>query len=149
VQAAVRLAPGNSGGPLADIHGRIIGINAMVMNGLGLAVPSEAVQRILSAAPPLHLGVTVRPAQLGDGTRGMLILGVEPESPAWRASLLPGDLISGIDAGRTTGVEAMEAALAKAGAEKRTGVIVHFRRGGYERERQTTAAQALYAEPAA
>ncbi len=42
VVADVRLAPGNSGGPLADAWGRVIGINAMVAHGLALAVPSDA-----------------------------------------------------------------------------------------------------------
>jgi serine protease Do len=42
VVADVRLAPGNSGGPLADAWGRIIGINAMVARGLALAIPSDA-----------------------------------------------------------------------------------------------------------
>jgi serine protease Do len=42
VVADVRLAPGNSGGPLADAWGRVIGINAMVARGLALAVPSDA-----------------------------------------------------------------------------------------------------------
>ena len=39
VQADLRLAPGNSGGPLADVHGRVVGINSMVAGGLALAVP--------------------------------------------------------------------------------------------------------------
>ena len=47
VQADVRLAPGNSGGPLADVHGRVIGINAVIAGGLALAVPSKAVERFL------------------------------------------------------------------------------------------------------
>jgi serine protease Do len=47
VQAAMRLAPGNSGGPLADVRGRVIGINAMIVSGLALAVPSNAVARWL------------------------------------------------------------------------------------------------------
>lgn len=42
VVADVRLAPGNSGGPLADAWGRIVGINAMVARGLALAIPSDA-----------------------------------------------------------------------------------------------------------
>ena len=47
VLADVRLAPGNSGGPLADAHGRVIGINTMIVNGLGAAVPGNAVTAFL------------------------------------------------------------------------------------------------------
>jgi serine protease Do len=43
IQADMRLAPGNSGGPLADAQGRVIGINAMIAGGLALAVPSPTV----------------------------------------------------------------------------------------------------------
>ena len=39
IQADIRLAPGNSGGPLSDVEGRVIGINTMVAGGLALAVP--------------------------------------------------------------------------------------------------------------
>ncbi|HMD02506.1 MAG TPA: trypsin-like peptidase domain-containing protein [Candidatus Baltobacteraceae bacterium] len=48
VIAHVRLAPGNSGGPLADAAGRVVGINSMVANGLALAVPSGAVADFLA-----------------------------------------------------------------------------------------------------
>jgi serine protease Do len=149
VQAALRLAPGNSGGPLADIHGRVVGINAMVVNGVGLAVPSEGVQRFLSAAPAFRLGVTVRPARLRDGTRGLLILEIEPESPACRASLFPGDLITDIEATRTEDMEALEAVLTDAGAQARSSVAVRFRRGGSARDRQATAARSMHEERAA
>jgi serine protease Do len=47
IQADLRLAPGNSGGPLADARGRVIGINAMIAGGLALAVPSSLVARFL------------------------------------------------------------------------------------------------------
>ena len=39
IHADVRLAPGNSGGPLADVSGAIVGVNAMIVGGLALAVP--------------------------------------------------------------------------------------------------------------
>src|SRR5579864_7263883 len=62
VQADVRLAPGNSGGPLANAQGRVIGINTMVAGGLALAIPSNTVRDFLSAGPTnAWLGVTVHP----------------------------------------------------------------------------------------
>ena len=49
VIADVRLAPGNSGGPLADTSGRIVGINSMIARGLALAVPADRVVAFLRA----------------------------------------------------------------------------------------------------
>jgi len=48
--AAVRLAPGNSGGPLVDAHGRLVGINSMVVGGLGVAIPALAAQEVVLGA---------------------------------------------------------------------------------------------------
>jgi serine protease Do len=45
----VKLAPGNSGGPLVDASGRIVGINSMIARGLALSVPSDAVAAFLRA----------------------------------------------------------------------------------------------------
>lgn len=47
IAADVALAPGNSGGPLVDVNGRVIGINAMVMGGLGVAIASNVVRRFV------------------------------------------------------------------------------------------------------
>ena len=47
VMADIRLFPGNSGGPLADCFGRVIGINTMIVNGLAVAIPTAAVQSFL------------------------------------------------------------------------------------------------------
>ena len=41
IQADIRLAPGNSGGLLADAEGRVVGVNTMIYRGLGLAIPSN------------------------------------------------------------------------------------------------------------
>ena len=50
IVADVRLAPGNSGGPLVDAQGRLVGINSMVVNGLGVAVPASLVQQFVERA---------------------------------------------------------------------------------------------------
>ena len=52
VQAAVRLAPGNSGGPIADADGRVIGVSAMIVGGLGLAVPAPEVEGLWRGGRP-------------------------------------------------------------------------------------------------
>lgn len=46
--ADIRLAPGNSGGPLADARGNVIGINSAIFRGLGCAIASDEVTRFLS-----------------------------------------------------------------------------------------------------
>jgi serine protease Do len=51
IQADVRLAPGNSGGPLADAQGRVIGVATMVVSGVALAVPVPDVERLLAGLP--------------------------------------------------------------------------------------------------
>ena len=51
IEADIRLAPGNSGGPLADAAGYVVGINCMVANGMGVAISTAAVQRFLEASP--------------------------------------------------------------------------------------------------
>lgn len=97
VQADVRLAPGNSGGPLADVHGQIVGINTMVAGGMALAIPAASVQRFLAAKSQRALGVTVRAVTLRSPKRdprpALLILELTHGGAAERASLLPGDIL--------------------------------------------------------
>src|SRR6185295_19135237 len=97
VQADVRLAPGNSGGPLADAAGRVIGINTMIAGGLALAVPSNAVGEFLSGRNTSgpRLGVTLQPVPIHRGSLGYLLLRVDPGSAAERASLMIGDMLIG------------------------------------------------------
>jgi serine protease Do len=90
IYANVRLAPGNSGGPLANARGEVIGINTAIINGLGLAVPSNAAAEFLRHGPRPALGVTLQPE-----AHGLRILQIEPNGPAAGASLREGDLLLG------------------------------------------------------
>lgn len=97
LQADIRLAPGNSGGALADAQGRVVGINTLIANGLGIAVPSDAVDRFLQGSRP-RLGVTLQPVLVptqGKQQLGLLILEVAIGSPAATSGLLPGDIVIG------------------------------------------------------
>jgi serine protease Do len=49
IQADLRLAPGNSGGPLADARGHVLGVNAMIAGALALAIPVREVRRFVRA----------------------------------------------------------------------------------------------------
>jgi len=88
ILANVRLAPGNSGGPLADADGRVIGINTAIVQGLGVAAPADAARDFLRTGPRPSLGVVLRPVSLG-----LLVLEVEAGGAAAEASLKPGDVL--------------------------------------------------------
>jgi len=141
VQSDVRLAPGNSGGPLADARGRIIGINAMVAGRLALAIASNEVTRFLngeSGADSLRLGVSVMLVRLprsSGRTVGLLLAAVEAGTPAARASLLPGDILLGTEQRRFTSVSDLAAALQ---GEAASLLRLEFLRGDYERVRRVS-----------
>ncbi len=114
IQAGVRLAPGNSGGPLADASGNVVGVNTMVAGRLGLAVPSNEVTRLLSGNQPYPLGVTLRPIPITAAGRerlGLMILELVPDGAASRASLLPGDILVGAEGRFFSALEDLEDAL--------------------------------------
>jgi serine protease Do len=139
VQADVRLAPGNSGGPLADSRGRVIGINTMVAGRLALAIPSNDVSRFVEGGSGVQwLGVAVRPVRLprfDRGRAGLLLLEVEPNSPAGQASLMAGDILLGT--GEVTFSSAEDLASALEGKEPRV-LRLQFLRGDYRKIRRVS-----------
>jgi serine protease Do len=99
LRADVKLAPGNSGGPLADAQGRVLGINTMVAGGLALAVPSnEVAWFIAKGAADLPLGVEVRSVRVrvrNADRVGLIVTSVVPGGAAQQASLMSGDVLVG------------------------------------------------------
>jgi serine protease Do len=105
LEADLRLAPGNSGGPMVDALGRVVGINSMIADGLALAIPSEAVERFVrTRGARAWLGVTTQPIRLREviendvarangATVGFVILELAPRGPAQHAGLALGDVI--------------------------------------------------------
>jgi serine protease Do len=133
IYADVRLAPGNSGGPLADASGRVVGINTAIVNGLGAAVPSATALDFLRYGARPALGVTLRPVQLG-----LMLLEVDPAGAAASAGLRTGDVLLG-------GLEDLHAAL-DAGNET---VRIRFLRDDTRRVRETVVRMGARAEAAA
>jgi serine protease Do len=132
IQSDVRLAPGNSGGPLANAEGRVIGINTMVVNRLALSIPSSIVDRFVArrGKPARRLGVTVRPVNVSGF--GLLILEIEPRRPAHNAGLRVGDVIIG--AAGTPFQAPFDLALAVEAASP--PVVLDILRGGRQIARQ-------------
>lgn len=112
IRADLRLAPGNSGGPLVDAGGRVIGINAMIAGGMAVAIPSNTVVEFVAKASegePGFLGVTLQQVQVPhaiaasysfEDEAGLMLTEIEPGSAAEEAGLLPGDVLIGIDGER-------------------------------------------------
>lgn len=111
VRADVGLAPGNSGGPLADAAGNVIGINSMIAGGMAIAVPVHIVTHFLAGELPGRgfLGISGRSIPLppaiaasygSEDGAGVMVTDVIDESPAASAGLLPGDVIVRLDGTR-------------------------------------------------
>lgn len=102
IRADIRLAPGNSGGPLADATGRIVGVNSMIAGGLGVAISIDEVRRFVAAQLPRpSLGATLRtvsvrrhdePASVG---RALLVLETTTGGAADRGGIIAGDVLLG------------------------------------------------------
>jgi serine protease Do len=135
IRADVALAPGNSGGPLADSDGRVIGINAMIVGGMAVAVPSNTVMELLSsgAHEPGIIGIVGQPVAVpaafdsADGA-GLIITTINEGSPAEEAGLIPGDVLLAVGdrprslVGVAAGLKRMRAGVPVSLAVARAGV---------------------------
>jgi serine protease Do len=133
VVSQVRLAPGNSGGPLGNAQGEVVGINTMMAGGLAFSIPSQDVAAFLSAplGTQARLGVVAAPVLLDRARRqlGLLVLEVIPDSAAERASLLQGDILVGAGGTRFRSIQDLEMGI----HASPNGILeLQFRRGASE-----------------
>ncbi|MBL6827163.1 MAG: PDZ domain-containing protein [Opitutales bacterium] len=90
--------PGNSGGPLVDIKGRIIGINEVGIGSLGGAIPSNLAKKIADELTEHGFitrswtGLECQPV-FEEQKKGIIIAGIIKDSPGEKAGFLPGDRI--------------------------------------------------------
>ncbi len=117
LQIDAAINQGNSGGPLFTQDGKVIGVNTAILSpsggsiGIGFAIPSSLVQSVVNQLVAEghvtrgYLGVETQKLSAGiasglgldAGTHGALVAAVEPEGPAAKAGLKPGDVIQSVN----------------------------------------------------
>jgi S1-C subfamily serine protease len=113
LQTDVVMYPGFSGGPLVSAAGQVLGLNtSALMRGVSLTVPAPTLESVASTLMAHgrmrrgYLGVSTQPVRLPAAVQeelgqksGLLIVSVEPDSPADKGGLVLGDAIVGLDDG--------------------------------------------------
>jgi len=142
VRPDLSLYPRFSGSPLVDVTGRVIGLNT---GGLSrrqtLTVPATTIERVVDALltrggriPRGYLGVALQGVQ-----GGVIVLGVEPNSPADKGGLIVGDIITAIGGAPAADADDVHAQLGAGSVGKQFEIDV--RRGGTPQRVQVTAGE--------
>ena len=142
--------PGFSGGPLVDAAGQIRGINSSgLMRGISLTIPTPIVRRVVETLVSHgrmrhgYLGIGAQPARLTPALAeqfkqetGLLLVSVEPDSPADKGGLMLGDVIIAVDGVMVRTLEELLALLS--GNRVGSDVPVLVVRGGQSQEISVT-----------
>ncbi len=155
LQTDASINKGNSGGPLFNMAGEVIGINTAILSpsggsiGIGFATPSATAEPVIEQLQQFHetrrgwLGVRIQPVDdtiaesLGLGTaRGALIAGVDDKGPAKPAGLKAGDVIVKFDGRDIKESRDLPRIVASTPVNKQVDVVVV--RNGQETTKQVT-----------
>jgi S1-C subfamily serine protease len=143
IQTDAAISPGNSGGPLLDMTGHVVGINTAVAGqgqNIGFAIAinraNDFIKQLRNGEVPQHalLGVTTQPNSNGDP--GAVVVSVQAGSAADDAGIQEGDVITGLDGDTVGGPEDLAALIA--GHEPGDAVNVKLERGGKQQTIQVT-----------
>ena len=139
IQTDAAINHGNSGGPLLDSSGRVIGMNAQIESdsggndGVGFAIPSSTIrsvaQQLISGGEVAHAYLGV---QLSDARGGASIVQVRSDGPAAGAGLRSGDVVTAIDGRGVSSADALVSAVD--GHKPGDQVTLRVRRGDQTRD---------------
>lgn len=163
IQTDAAINPGNSGGPLLNDLGEVIGINSQIVTGgtskgsvgIGFAVPIDTVKRGLKGLKDGQVrqkawlgvsGVTVDQEvrdklKLEDGLSGVLISSVAQSSPAQKAGIEPGDIVTQIDGEKINRVEELVEKVAAKQPGQKMELTYEDRKGREESGQATLSAR--------
>ncbi len=143
IQTDAAINRGNSGGPLFDMNGAVIGINTAIISpsggsiGIGFAVPSGIATRVIDQLQKFGetrrgwLGVRIQQVNddiaesLGmEEAYGALVAGVTPDGPAAKAGIQPGDLVLEFDGKKVPEMRELPRMVAQSEIDKEVDVVV-------------------------
>lgn len=129
LQLSIPLNPGNSGGPIFDLDGRLVGLLTGTHTegqGIGFAVPTDVLADVV---PSLRSGTDISRAFLGiradDTERGVVIASIVPTGPADVAGLRPGDQIIAFDDENIASTDQLYARLDRLAGGRRVDVQLY------------------------
>jgi len=149
IQTDAALNPGNSGGPLVNSRGELIGVNTAVImgaQGICFSVASDTAKHVLTqilqhgrvprawlgiAGDQVHLPQRIKAATGLTQAAGVRVIEVQPRSPAHAGGIVPDDVIVGVDKDVVTGTDDIARVLDGTRIDKR--VSIHLLREGRPR----------------
>ncbi len=143
IQTDAAINRGNSGGPLFDMYGQVIGINTAIISptggsiGIGFAIPAELASGVIAQLRQFGearrgwLGVRIQPVtddiaeSLGmTSSKGALVAGIIEGGPVANGAILPGDVITRFDGRDVNNVKDLPRVVAESPIGKKVDVVV-------------------------